>query len=132
MIKIKKDKKKELKLITYDISPDHNEPVHISISKEKNIINRIEKLNKYILKHKDSLYEREINEHITNEIETIMKSKNKNTGAGIIDLVSFTFRMYFWHLKQLNEKNPLVVTYKNFITCYPCKPLNIMNQKKGK
>ncbi len=122
--------KKELKLITYDMSPNHNEPVHISISK-KNIINKIEKLNKYILKHKDSLHEKEINEHITNEIEVIMKSKNKNTGAGIVDLISFTFRMYFWNLKQLNKKNPLIITYENFITCHPCKPPNIMNQKKG-
>ena len=106
--------KKELKLITYDISPNHNEPVHISISKEKNnVINRIEELGNYILKHKDSLNEKETKKHIMNEFETIMKLKDKNTGVGIIDMMSFVFRMYF-------------------ITRHSCKPLNIMNQEKGK
>ncbi len=119
---------KELKLITYDVSPDHNEPIRISISKEKDIISRIEKLTGYILKHKDSLNEKEIKGHITNEIKGIMKL-DKNIGTGIADMISFIFRLYLWNLKQLNEKNPSIVTYNEFTTCHPCRPLNIRNQK---
>jgi hypothetical protein len=78
---------------------------------KKNIINKIEKLTKYILEHKDSLNEKEIKEHIANETNIIMKLINGNTGAGILDMMSFMFRTYLWFLKQLNEKNPSIVTH---------------------
>ncbi len=42
-IEISKDKNEGLKLIMYDVSPNCNEPIHISISSYPNVINKQDK-----------------------------------------------------------------------------------------